>query len=208
MTQTDLDRNLLLGLTALRAGLIDDQQFVDACTLWTERKSESLLAILTERGALQIEDLEHVEYLARRASKKNGDDVHATLALADASLLHFLSELRNDKIRPSFAQTGAAASDRTGLPKILGRIEQDRIRRKTLHSRSGTSTPRLCACSAIRGTRWSASRSRCCCRLGSATSILRSSPISSPIRKFGPWEAAAFFEVSMPTAANSRSTSA
>ena len=36
----DNDRNLLFGVLALQADLIDTRQFVEACTLWATRKDE------------------------------------------------------------------------------------------------------------------------------------------------------------------------
>jgi serine/threonine-protein kinase len=46
------DPNLLLGVFALQAGLIDGRQFVEACTAWAERRQGSLADLLAERGWL------------------------------------------------------------------------------------------------------------------------------------------------------------
>jgi len=40
--QAVADRNLLFGVLALQSDLIDHQQFVQACTLWSLRKEAPL----------------------------------------------------------------------------------------------------------------------------------------------------------------------
>src|SRR5271165_1664081 len=46
----DTDCNLLYGVLALQADLIDSQQFVEVCSLWTTRKNVPLADLLVERG--------------------------------------------------------------------------------------------------------------------------------------------------------------
>lgn len=48
----DKDRNLLTGVLALQAGLIDDKQFVEACRSWAEKPGTALVDVLTEWGWL------------------------------------------------------------------------------------------------------------------------------------------------------------
>jgi eukaryotic-like serine/threonine-protein kinase len=48
----DTDRNLLFGVLALQAGLIDNDQFAQACTLWSAHKDMSLADVLVEHGWL------------------------------------------------------------------------------------------------------------------------------------------------------------
>jgi len=45
----DTDRNLLFGVPALQADLIDAQQFAEACTQWTSRK----------HPPLEVQDYQH-----------------------------------------------------------------------------------------------------------------------------------------------------
>jgi PAS domain S-box-containing protein len=47
------DSNLLLGVLALREGLIDADQFVEGCKRWSERRSVPLADVLIESGWLQ-----------------------------------------------------------------------------------------------------------------------------------------------------------
>ena len=44
------DRNLLFGVLALQADVLDAEQFVKACTLWTTRKQTALADLLIELG--------------------------------------------------------------------------------------------------------------------------------------------------------------
>ena len=46
----DMDRNLLFGVLALQADLLDAARFAEACTAWTARKDVPLAELLVERG--------------------------------------------------------------------------------------------------------------------------------------------------------------
>lgn len=137
MQQTEFDRNLLFGVIALQSDLVDMRQFVDACTLWASRKSVSLADILIELGALNHEDRQHVEYLLSRKLKKNRDDIRATLAGAGADIKTVLAGLDNDEIRRSISLPVSTALNASTSTRIVGRIEPERIRRKTLYSTGG-----------------------------------------------------------------------
>jgi len=52
----DTDRNLLFGVVALQADLLDADQFIRACTLWTTRKEVPLADLLVELGWLTDAD--------------------------------------------------------------------------------------------------------------------------------------------------------
>ncbi|HZY90897.1 MAG TPA: serine/threonine-protein kinase, partial [Gemmataceae bacterium] len=70
----DTDRNLLFGVLALQAGLIDAPQFIEACLLWTARKDERLADLLVGRGWIEPADRAHVECLLERKLQKHGDE--------------------------------------------------------------------------------------------------------------------------------------
>jgi len=53
--------NLLFGVLALQADLIDSRKFIDACTLWTTRKSVPLVDVLVQNGWLSPADKSHVD---------------------------------------------------------------------------------------------------------------------------------------------------
>ena len=78
----DTDRNLLFGVIALQTDLIDSQQFIDACAIWTNRKNVSLANLLMERGWISEEDRSHVEFLLEKKIAKHGGDSHKSLAAA------------------------------------------------------------------------------------------------------------------------------
>jgi hypothetical protein len=57
----DTDRNLLFGVLALQAALIDNNQFAEVCSAWTTRKRSRLAELLRERGWITAEELQEVE---------------------------------------------------------------------------------------------------------------------------------------------------
>lgn len=137
MQQTEIDRNLLFGVIALQSDLVDTRQFVDACTLWASRKSSPLADILIEMGALDEDDCRHVEYLLTRKLKKNRDDVRLTLAGARDDIKSVLAELKDEDIQRSIVLPTQPFLNEATSTKIVGRIQQERIRRTTLHSTGG-----------------------------------------------------------------------
>src|SRR5262249_28258791 len=80
MSRSDADRNLLFGVLALQADLLDTARFAEACSARAARKETSLADLLVERGWLTIEDKNHVEYLLERKLRKYGGDAQASLA--------------------------------------------------------------------------------------------------------------------------------
>jgi serine/threonine protein kinase len=74
------DRNLLFGVLALQMAVIDHDQFVQACTLWSTSKDKSLWDILLDQGWLTPEDKAQVDSLLERRLKKHAGDVQASLA--------------------------------------------------------------------------------------------------------------------------------
>ena len=99
----DTDRNLLFGVLALQADLIDSHQFVEGCMLWTSRKSVPLADLLIERGWIQPTDRVHVDYLLERKLKKHGGDVRASLASVSDGVKRSLTVLEDADIQRSLA---------------------------------------------------------------------------------------------------------
>ena len=62
----DTDRNLLFGVLALQADVLDADQFIKACTLWTTRKEASLADLLIELGWITLADKVAVNRLLER----------------------------------------------------------------------------------------------------------------------------------------------
>jgi tetratricopeptide (TPR) repeat protein len=82
----DTDRNILFGVLALRANLIDGGRFAEACRRWTERRDRPMADLLVERGWLTEADRTHVEYLLDRNVQQHGDARAALKSAADASV--------------------------------------------------------------------------------------------------------------------------
>ena len=51
----DTDRNLLFGVLALQADLIDSARFGEVCSAWASRKETPLADLLVERGGLDYQ---------------------------------------------------------------------------------------------------------------------------------------------------------
>jgi len=67
-SQSDLrdprsDSNLLFGTLALQANLISQQQFLDACMLWSSRPAMTLAEVLAQQGWLSVVDQQIVQQL-------------------------------------------------------------------------------------------------------------------------------------------------
>ncbi len=86
------DRNLLFGVLALQADLLDAARFAEACTAWSARKDTPLADVLVERGWLTPADRADVERLLDRKLKKHAGDARAGLA-----------EVANDNVRQTLA---------------------------------------------------------------------------------------------------------
>jgi PAS domain S-box-containing protein len=99
----DTDRDLLFGILALQAGLIDSDQFVEACTLWATRKNEPLADLLTERGWILPADRAHLDYLLERKVEKHGGDARASIAAAGDDVKRSLAALNDADIQNSLA---------------------------------------------------------------------------------------------------------
>lgn len=82
MPEFETDRNLLFGVIALQSDLINSYQFVDACTLWSSRKSLSMADVLVQQKWLTDEDRRHVEYLLARRLEKLSESSRPTLGKA------------------------------------------------------------------------------------------------------------------------------
>jgi tetratricopeptide (TPR) repeat protein len=98
------DRNLLFGVLAFQAGLIDAQQFASGCNLWSANKAIPLSQVLLEQGWLTAQDCDHLAYLLdRHLSKHQGDETISLQAAADARILRILQNLKDPDIERSLA---------------------------------------------------------------------------------------------------------
>src|SRR5262249_46797158 len=102
MPSASTDRNLLFGVLALQAGLIGNNQFAQACTLWTAQKDLPLAEVLLQQGWLTPEDCSHVEYLLERKLQKHAGDAQASLAeVTHESARRLLAEVADPAVQQS-----------------------------------------------------------------------------------------------------------
>jgi PAS domain S-box-containing protein len=106
----DTDRNLLFGVVALQADLLDADQFIQACTLWTTRKEFPLADMLVELGWLTAEDKSDVERLLDRKLKKHPDSLKNSLAAVTDNIKRSLAALGDADIHHSLAGLPEAKS--------------------------------------------------------------------------------------------------
>ncbi len=132
------DRNLLFGVLALQADLIDARQFIDICSLWTTRKSVPLAELLIERGWITSDDREHVDYLLERKLHKHGDDLRASLAAVGEDIKRSLAAVDDPDIRRSLAEQlpKPKTSDLVATVDFVAEPRQ-RFRRSSLHASGG-----------------------------------------------------------------------
>src|SRR6516162_5786103 len=82
MTAPETDRNLLFGVLALQADLLDPPRFADACAAWAARKDLPLADLLVERRWITDQDRAVIDHLLDRKLHKHGGDARASLAAA------------------------------------------------------------------------------------------------------------------------------
>jgi serine/threonine protein kinase len=133
----DTDHNLLFGVLALQADLIDAGQFAEACTAWTARKGTPLAEVLLERGWISAADKGDIDRLLERKLKRHGSIRASLAAAADDSVLRVLAVLNDPDIESSLgAATGA---DNQQMPPTVAPApqEQGRYQLTRLHAQGG-----------------------------------------------------------------------
>jgi serine/threonine-protein kinase len=93
----DTDHNLLFGVLALQADLINVAQFAEICTSWTARKDAPLADLLLERGWISQEDRAAIDHLMQLKLKKHRGDAAKSLgAVANDEVRRALAALEID----------------------------------------------------------------------------------------------------------------
>jgi serine/threonine-protein kinase len=109
------DLNLLFGVLALQADLLDAARFAEACSAWAARKDTPLADLLVERGWLTEEERGHVEFLLQRKLKKHGGDARASLAeVTNDEVHHSLASVADPDLQESLAALPTPASTSPG----------------------------------------------------------------------------------------------
>jgi PAS domain S-box-containing protein len=101
------DRNLLFGVLALQADLLDADQFIKICTLWTTRKDTALGDLLIELGWITPTDRADVERLLERKLKRHGGDPRAGLAAVGDDVKRSLAALQDGDVQRSLCDLPA-----------------------------------------------------------------------------------------------------
>jgi len=133
----ETDRNLLTGVLALQAGLIDSKQFVEICTLWTTRKKASLTDLLIERGWILAADVAPIEYLLKRNLERHGGDAAATLMAARDDVKRQLADLNDAEIQGCLTNLARSKDPNSTLTLDLMLQPRDRYTRTRLHAIGG-----------------------------------------------------------------------
>ena len=131
------DRNLLFAVLALQVDVLDEDQFIKACTLWTTRKQTDIADLLIELGWITPTDRADVERLVERKLNRHGGDPRAGLAAVADDVKRSLADLQDDDIRRSLCglpgpdePTGMVTVDDIPWP-------QERYTLKRLHASGG-----------------------------------------------------------------------
>ncbi len=98
------DRNLLFGVLALQADLIDSDRFAEACSAWAAKKTVPLADLLRERGWITADEQAHVDFLLERKLRRHHGDARASLAAAaDGRVRSLIAATDDVDVRHSIA---------------------------------------------------------------------------------------------------------
>ncbi len=98
----ETDRNLLFGVMALQADLIDPAGFAEVCSTWAQRKDQSLADLMVEHGKISGDDRAALAHLLNAKLRKHGDDAAQSLAAACGVEAHqILAALQDSEIDQS-----------------------------------------------------------------------------------------------------------
>jgi serine/threonine-protein kinase len=132
----DTDRNLLFGVLALQADLIDRNQLVEACTAWAARKDVPLAELLIERGWITRADQTDVERLLNRKLNKHGQDVRASLAsVLSADVGRSLAAVDDPAIATHATRVSNGVPDSVLIPPVP--LRRERYALLHLHATGG-----------------------------------------------------------------------
>jgi hypothetical protein len=100
----DTDVNILFGVLALHADLIDSGQFMQAFTVWASRRNTPLADLLIAKGWITRSDKDHLDYLLERKLMKHGGDPKACLAAVPDDIKRSLATLDDHEVTRSLTE--------------------------------------------------------------------------------------------------------
>jgi serine/threonine-protein kinase len=105
--------DLLLGLLALKTGLINQAQLITAFHAWTEARDRPMAEILAEQGAVSTPCLTLVEGLVIEHLRRHGSDPERSLAAIGVgrSTRDCLAQIGNPDLDASLAQVGSGSTE-------------------------------------------------------------------------------------------------
>lgn len=128
------DRNLLFAVLALQADFLSREQFVEACTLWANRKETPIAELLLEKGWLSQADRAAVQAVLDRKLKRYAGDATVTFAaVADDPVRRLLAAIADPDFAATLSQLPGAAGGMVYLstldtpPPAVGRFSLTRI---------------------------------------------------------------------------------
>jgi eukaryotic-like serine/threonine-protein kinase len=134
----DTDRNLLFGVLALQADLLDPERFARACTLWSTQKTTPLADLLVRQGWLTAADRADVEKLLDRKLQKHQGDARAGLAeVTTEPVRQSLAAVADPDVRQSLAGIAPALGHVTLATTAYVPESRDRYTLSRLHATGG-----------------------------------------------------------------------
>jgi hypothetical protein len=117
MARAEVDSNLLFGILALQAGLIEQADLFDAFQRWSRDRTRPRAQILIDRAALTVEDRTALESLVARHLAKHGGDVDRSLSAAAPSptVVAGLMKIAEPDLEASVAQFASNSAGRVGV---------------------------------------------------------------------------------------------
>src|SRR5262249_22973789 len=104
-----------------------NDQFVQACTLWTQDKEKPLADVLVNQGWLTPEDKNHVDYLLGRTLTRHVSDARATLtAVMHDQVKRALAGVRDPQMQGYLADM--LASDGPAMTSTAPHPSENRAR--------------------------------------------------------------------------------
>src|SRR6516164_4947160 len=117
------DRNLLFGIIALQMDFITRDQLIAAMNAWVLDKHKPLGQVLSEQGALSVEDNDAIETLVRRHLLRHDNDAERSLAALSSigrRLRDDLSRIADSDIQASLPVVGSARGDTDSTLSYVG----------------------------------------------------------------------------------------
>jgi hypothetical protein len=134
----DSDRNLLFGVLALQADLLDATRFAEACSAWAARKDTPLASLLVERGWLSPEDRDGVEQFLERKLKKHAGDVQGSLAeVLSEPMRQSLAGIADPDVCHTLSGVASADGDHEKATVNYQPVGRDRYTLTRLHAQGG-----------------------------------------------------------------------